>query len=136
MQWFGAAMVLELVLKRKTQRRWPRVVLTFCLVTLSWIFFRSNTVEQAVAFLGALAEPWNLAAAAELLGMTALDAAQIVLVLLHLPGLHRLSLSMDAGGKRPKPADVTYVYYLIVILCAWLLRLEHNAVSTFIYFQF
>ena len=132
----GALMVLELVLKRKTQRRWPQVVLTFCLVTLSWIFFRSNTVEQAVAFLGALAGPWDPAAAAELLGMTALDAVQIVLVLLHLPGLHRLSLSMDAGGKRPKPADVTYVYYLIVILCAWLLRLEHNAVSTFIYFQF
>ena len=133
----GVLLALEL-LRRETKQppRWLGTCLTFLAVTLSWIFFRSNTVEQAVGFLGALAGPWDPAAAAELLGMTALDAAQIILVLLHLPGLHRLSLSMDAGGKRPKPADVTYVYYLIVILCAWLLRLEQNAVSTFIYFQF
>ena len=133
----GALMVLELLLpKKKEQHRWLRVGLTFCAVTLSWIFFRSNTLEQALGFFGSLVQPWNFGEAVELLGMTALDVAQLVLVLLHLPGLHALSKTMDADGRRAKVADVTYVYYLIVIACAWLLRLENNAVSTFIYFQF
>ena len=122
--------------KKKEQHRWLRVGLTFCAVTLSWIFFRSNTLEQALGFFGSLVQPWNFGEAVELLGMTALDVAQLVLVLLHLPGLHALSKTMDADGRRAKVADVTYVYYLIVIACAWLLRLENNAVSTFIYFQF
>ena len=133
----GALMVLELLLpKRKEQHRWLWVGLTFCAVTLSWIFFRSNTVEQAFGFLAALAQPWDLSGAWEQLGMTMPDAVQLLLVLLHLPWLHRLSKTMDAGQPREKLSDVTYVYYLMVIICAWLLRLENNAVNTFIYFQF
>ena len=133
----GLLLSLELLLpKRKEQHcRWW-VVLTFCLVTLSWVFFRSNTVEQAVEFLTALVRPWDIGAAWNVLGMTDLDAIQIVLVLLHLPGLHQLTKTMDEGAPRAKLADVAYVYYLTVILCAWLLRLENHAVSTFIYFQF
>ena len=133
----GVLMVLELLLpKKKEQHRWLWVGLTFCAVTISWIFFRSNTLEQALGFFGSLMQPWDLGEAGHLLGMTAMDAAHLALVLLHLPGLHALSRTMDAGGSREKVVDVTYVYYLIVIACAWLLRLENNAVSTFIYFQF
>ena len=134
----GLLMTTELLLPRKNpadhRRLW--VDLTFGAVTLSWIFFRSNTVEQAFGFLAALVQPWNIAAAWEQLGMTAMDAAQLALALLHLPGLHALSRTMDPGGERAKPADITYVYYFAVIALAWLLRMENNTVSTFIYFQF
>ncbi len=133
----GVLMVLELLLPAKPEKlRWLRVGLTFCAVTLSWVFFRSGTLDQALSFFAALVQPWNLGEAGELLGMSGLDVAQLSLALLHLPGLHTLSRSMDAGGNRAKLADITYVYYLAVIALAWLLRLENNAVSTFIYFQF
>ena len=134
----GALMVLELLLPTpKTEKyRWLRVGLTFGAVTLSWVFFRSGSLDQALAFFAALIHPWDLAAAGEMLEMSSLDTMQLLLALLHLPGLHALSRSMDVGGNRAKLRDITYVYYLTVIACAWLLRLENNAVSTFIYFQF
>ena len=133
----GVLLTLEILTKSSDRKpRWLGIGLTFAAVTLSWVFFRSNTLEQAVAFLTALLRPWDLARAGELLGMTALDGLQLGLVLLHLPGLHRLSRTMDPGQLRRKTADLTYVYYLTVIVCAWLLRLENNTVSTFIYFQF
>ena len=134
----GGLMVLELLFgkRKKPQHRWLRVVMTFLTVCLSWIFFRSNTLEQAFAFLAALVQPWNLPAAEALLDLSVLDALQLALVLLHLPGLHKLTRSLDGEGCRERHRDVTYTYYLMVILFAWLLRLENNAVSTFIYFQF
>ena len=134
----GGLMVLELLLPEPKAEKYHRlrVGLTFCAVTLSWIFFRSGTVEQAVGFLGALVRSWDMGAAWKNLGMTGLDALQVALVLLHLPGLHKLSRTMDPGHRREKTGDMTYVYYLTVILCAWLLRLENNTASTFIYFQF
>ena len=133
----GVLLVFELLWQPKTQKfRLLRVGLTFCAVTLSWIFFRSGSLEQAFGFLSVLVQPWDFGRAWELLGMTSLDFLQLVLVLLHLPGLHALSKTMDDGERRAKLADISYVYYLMVIACAWLLRLESNAVSTFIYFQF
>lgn len=133
----GVLLVFELLWQPKTQKfRLLRVGLTFCAVTLSWIFFRSGSLEQAFGFLSVLVQPWDFGRAWELLGMTSLDFLQLVLVLLHLPGLHALSRTMDDGERRAKLADISYVYYLMVIACAWLLRLESNAVSTFIYFQF
>lgn len=138
----GGLMVLELLLSggKKTDLSGPKrqiaVVLTFCAVTFSWIFFRSGTLEQAFTFVGSLFTPWDLSAAVENLGMTFLDAVQIGLMLLHLPMLHTLSKAMDHDGRRAALTDITYVYYLMVILTAWMIRLENNQVSTFIYFQF
>lgn len=138
----GGLLVLELLLSRgkKTGLSGPKrqiaVVLTFCAVTFSWIFFRSGTLEQAFTFVGSLFTPWDLSAAVENLGMTFLDAVQIGLMLLHLPMLHTLSKAMDHDGRRAALTDITYVYYLMVILTAWMIRLENNQVSTFIYFQF
>jgi alginate O-acetyltransferase complex protein AlgI len=131
-------MVLELLLPQhdRSKHRWIWVTLTFFTVTLSWVFFRSNTLEQAFCLLSSLIRPWNLTVAWNQLGLSVMDVIQVVLVLLHLPGLHRLSLSLDSNGKRRSLPDVTYVYYLIVIICAWLLRMENNTASTFIYFQF
>ena len=131
-------MVLELLLPQhdRSKHRWIWVTLTFFAVTLSWVFFRSNTLEQAFNLLSSLILPWNLTVAWNQLGLSVMDVIQVVLVLLHLPGLHRLSLSLDSNGKRRSLPDVTYVYYLMVIICAWLLRMENNTASTFIYFQF
>ena len=132
----GLLMSLELLLpKRKENHGWLSVGLTFCAVTASWIFFRSNTVEQAFSFFQSLISPWDPRAAWNALGMTLPDVLQIALVLLHLPGLHDLSRTLDGNSRRRIP-DLRYVYYLTVILLAWLLRLENDTVSTFIYFQF
>lgn len=138
----GGWMVLELLLGRGKKpepiglKRWALVGLTFCATTFFWIFFRANTVEQAFSFVGSLFASWDLTAAAQALSLTALDMAQIVLMLLHLPALYHLSKAMDKDGHRVKLADITYVYYLMVIIAAWVIRLENNEVSTFIYFQF
>lgn len=137
----GVMMVLELLCFGNRHepvglKRWARIAMTFSVTAFSWIFFRANTVEQAFSFVGILFTPWNLTAAVEALEMSCLDVVQILLILLHLPGLYELSKTMDQDCTRVKLADITYVYYLLVIMAAWLLRLENNEVSTFIYFQF
>ena len=142
----GGYMVVEILLRRYFRkkngetltgpRRFIMTALTFCATLFAWIFFRAETLEQAFYFVGRLITPWNFALAAENLGMNWQDLVQILLMIAHLPALHALSKPMDPKGKPAGYPDIIYVYYLTVIALSWLIRLDANIDSVFIYFQF
>ena len=106
-------------------------VITYALVTLSWVFFRAETLAQAVDLLASIFSPWNVGAGAAQLGLCWEDAARLTLSLAACPLLLQMERTPEARQR-----DMTYVLLLLAIALAWLIRLNQNAVSAFIYFQF
>jgi len=113
---------------------WPRlphalgIVLTFHIVTLSWIFFRSSTFESALAFLGGIAGgSW----AATILTPLGLFLILLGMALHFLPpqGTQRLALRL-----RPMPAPLAAAAVACTILVIDAMRPE--GVAPFIYYQF
>ena len=105
--------------------------LTYVLVTLGWVFFRAQTMAQAADLLLRIFSPWNLSAGWAQLGVNGWDALRLSLSLAACPLLIRLNQE-----PAEKQRDMTYLFLLLAIALAWLIRLDQNAVSAFIYFQF
>lgn len=133
----GGLMMGEAVLEKaglpRERTGWRKSVSvagTFLLVSLCWIFFRSESLGQAVMLFGRLVSPWNLREGLALLGMTPADLARLGLTAGLLPMVNRLAY----GGENP--SDMTMVYCFLAIALAWLIRLGEGGANAFIYFQF
>lgn len=112
-------------------KKWVLRALTFALVSFAWLFFRAESVGQALALAGALFSPWHLEAGAACLGMGMADLSALALTVFCLPALNRLT-----GEKGRETPDMTYVFLTLAAGLAWLIRLETGGDSAFIYFQF
>ncbi len=102
--------------------------LTFAYVTLLWIFFRAQSLSQAMQLFGSLLFAWDIPAGWALLEMTWEDAARLMLSLCALPLCHGLT-------EREQP-PIAYAFWLLTIAWAWSIRLAEHAANAFIYFQF
>ena len=134
----GLAMVLETLRthrraapERTGWRRWLPRCLTFLFVSFAWIFFRAGSLDQAFALIGRLCSSWNLRAGFAALEMGLSDALWMGFALAQAPLLDRLTREEEAP-----PRDMAMVYLTFCVALAWLIRLEQNAPSAFIYFQF
>lgn len=129
----GCLMVLTLLLSRRASPlpAWAGRALTFTLVTLGWVLFRSQSLLQAASLLGRLFSPWDLSAGLSCLGMEPMEGAWLLLSLLLLPYLHRLT-----AEEARYPGDMAGVYTLLAITLGWVIRLEQSGAGQFIYFQF
>ncbi len=130
--------VVTVLLYAKAKLPWPKgragnrlgTALMFAYVTLLWIFFRAQSLAQAMQLFGSLLSAWDVRAGWSLLALTAEDAARLALSLAVLPLLDRLS---DREDREPMPV---YVFLLLSIAWAWSLRLSEHAANAFLYFQF
>ena len=108
--------------------RGARMVVTFHLVCVSWVFFRAASVTEAWAVLrGILAGPWTLSPEAQALGTLGLMAAFLAVLAADVGD--RLSRAVLAG---PRLARMTVFWTGALVLVgygAW----SH---AEFIYFQF
>ncbi len=130
----GAMMTADILLRSRLPKgRIGRALMTLCTfaaVTLTWVFFRAESLPHAGMLLHSLFSGWDMPVAMNQLGMSVLDAFQLAGVLLLFPLLHRLS-------EEDKPAPELWLILLILAVgLGWLMRLETGAVSAFIYFQF
>ena len=130
----GAMMTADILLRDRLPRgragRLLTTAATFAAVTLTWIFFRAESLPHAGFLLQQLFSGWNPSLALSQLGMGIPDALQLIGVLLVFPILHRLSREDSAA-----PA-LWLLLLAMAIGFGWLMRLESGAVSAFIYFQF
>ena len=134
----GALLCAWLFLRRAGLRE-PRTRLekalswavTYGLVTLCWVFFRAETLSQAAGLFSRIFSLWDPAAGWAQLGLSGWDVPRLFLSLAALPLINSLSRQPE----KPRP-DILYVFLLLAIALSWLIRLEQNAVSAFIYFQF
>ncbi len=130
----GAMMTADILLRSRLPKgrvgRALMALCTFAAVTLTWIFFRAESLSHAGMLLHSLFSGWDVSLALTQLGVSAADVLQIAGTLLLFPLLHRVS-----EENKPVP-DVWLILLTMAIGFSWLTRLESGTVSTFIYFQF
>ena len=131
----GAWMIACLLLRRvgRAPGRVGKIgstVLTFFGVTLLWIFFRAQSLAQAWDLIGRLFSPWNVADGLALMELTGMDAARFALALGVSPLLWQLT------DEKRRETDLVYVFLILAIALAWVIRLDTDTVSAFLYFQF
>lgn len=108
--------------------RWAKIALTFHVVTLGWIFFRSASFGDAIAYLGGIAMPATAAVT-----VTPLVLALIVFGL----AIHALpwdAMTRTAQRIRTLPAPAIAVGLAVLMLVVDAMRYE--GVAPFIYFRF
>ena len=126
----GAALVAETLLPARL--RLPRRLgqgLTFAFVCFAWIFFRADTVGQALQLIAALPTGWLTPPD---LGLTWPDLLQLALGVLLLVRLRR----WPAPVTHPRRAAVAGFFLTAAAALAWLSLLAAGAGNAFIYFQF
>lgn len=125
----GLYLIAERLFKRS-----PGRIGTFLLVCFAWIFFRSESVGQAIQILGQIFSLWNPAQLLTGLGMTALELLITAVLLCLLPMVDRLSL--PAQGKGNAKILLAYFYLILAICVCRILVLTQFGNTAFIYFQF
>ncbi len=140
----GAFLVLErLGLARLLRSVWQPLRHAYALVVVmvGWVFFRADTLSDALAFIAAMgglgpAAATPLTLAYYLTPELALAlAAGIVGSMPIVPALARWHASLS-GAWRPFGLDTAATLSLMTILCASLMQLAANTYSPFIYFRF
>ena len=112
-------------------------VITFVLVCFAWIFFRANSISDALVLVGALFT--RAGSIAETLSLMKLDTVSIFLIILSVGVMLLIdrALSYDEqDGSDILVKDGAFIYYVLAIAMVWLLLLSKGQSSTFIYFQF
>ena len=117
-----------------------RKCVTFVLVCFAWIFFRANSMADAMLLVKKLFTDWSLSDAyiktsIDHLGLTLIAVLISVLsiYIMNRMDVNRLHLGNDANGAIPV---FRYAYIIWIIALAWLLLLVGDGASSFIYFQF
>lgn len=148
---WGGIHALYLVLGVLWRRRFPergeasrplrlfRTARTFALCCLAWIFFRAESVSDALTLLSRLPAGWDsLAQSLSLTGLTPLAGLRIALALLVLWLLERLPARNWAELSPAGAARQTLACWLagLALAVGWLALLAANGESAFLYFQF
>lgn len=126
----GTAMVVQTLLPARV--RLPRrlgQLFTFAFVCFAWIFFRADTVGQALQLIAALPTGWLTPPD---LGLTWPDLLQLALGVLLLIRLRR----WPAPVEHPRRAAAAGFFLTAAAALAWLSLLAAGAGNAFIYFQF
>ena len=117
-----------------------RKCVTFVLVCFAWIFFRANSMADAMLLVKKLFTDWSLSDAyiktsIDHLGLTLIAVLISVLsiYIMNRMDINQLRLGNDANGAIPV---FRYAYIIWIIALAWLLLLVGDGASSFIYFQF
>lgn len=121
----------RLILKKKE----PGKAITFLLVCLAWVFFRSAGVQEAFAVFARIFTAFRPGSLLADLAMTRLELVITALLLILLPFVERLP--RISGENRNLGAAVTLWYFgiLAIVLCRFLVLSRHGE-TAFLYFQF
>lgn len=115
-----------------------RRAVTFILVCIAWIFFRANSISDALLlFKNLFTSHASIDDAVRYLGLSAVNIMLIVsafLVLLILDNL--ITYEGEGDSSDTVVLGGAFVYLIWVILIVWLLLFSKDMISTFIYFAF
>ena len=117
-----------------------RQIVTFLLVCFAWIFFRANSMADALQVIRKIFTDWSLTeeyfrSTMGHMGLTPLTALISVfsICVMNRMDAGQLSLAQKDDGMVPV---FRYAYVVWAIVVAWLLLLAGDGASSFIYFQF
>ena len=113
---------------------------TFTLVCFAWIFFRANSMADAMVLIGKLFTDWGLTesywrATFDHMGLTLTTAGISALSVYVMNRMDATQLRLSREGDGAVPV-FRYAYVVWAVALAWLLLLAGDGASAFIYFQF
>ena len=115
-----------------------RRVITFALVAFAWIFFRANSISDAMLLLKSLFT--GAGTFSDTIALMELDVTMAFLVVFSLIALvimDRMLVYEDVeDGSDAMVRRGAFVYIAWATLIVWALLLSRDMISTFIYFQF
>ncbi|MDD3013991.1 MAG: MBOAT family protein [Candidatus Gastranaerophilales bacterium] len=121
---------------------------TFLLVSFAWIFFRANSVADCGILLTKLFSDYQFSISFITSSFSAmgLDCLSIIFVLLSMVAMSMLSnvihfqpqiyKDLTLNKSESIIRKMSYIYFILIIIFAWILLLSSNEMSSFIYFQF
>ncbi len=117
-----------------------RRVLVFALVGFAWLFFRANSITDAITLINTLfVTGWGVGLQ-ETVKMMGFDMTGIIMTVCAILTLimidNLLHYEDEIDGSDMLVRHGSFVYYIWIILFAWAVLLAKGAGSTFIYFQF
>lgn len=130
-------LLLRLGLRRNTSSvLFVRRLITLLLVSFAWIFFRANSMSDALTLLSKFGV-WRFT---DFFGIMGLDIASVITIIAALVILYvidrTLTYEEGDGASALLYSDSSYLYFVFAIALSFALLLSKDSVSTFIYFQF
>ena len=120
--------------------KWARRATVFVLVSFAWIFFRANTISDALLIMKKLfAVGWSVGIGETFsaMGLGVVSLLTVVFAIATLILIDRMLTYDDAPDRSGVLVrGGAFVYFAWAILLCWLLLLSSGTLSTFIYFQF
>jgi len=114
-----------------------RRCITFLLVSVGWIFFRANSLSDAMTLFSKLFSAHApVSDTFSVLGLSIVNILLIISAALVLFILDNLVTYEENDGSQAVVSKGAFVYLIWVILTVWLLLFSKDMISTFIYFAF
>jgi len=110
----------------------PSMLITFLLVTLAWVFFRSPSLSEACAYLSAMAMHMHWSPGSALLYLL---RPEMLLIVLLIAVEWRSRRKLHPLESLPFRAPGRWTIYVLLI-AAILIRIDLHGTHEFIYFQF
>ena len=133
---FAKAIGLE---ARPSLHAFVSVAITFALVCVSWVFFRANTLEDAMhVFRAAIARPTAHQIVPDIIraeGISKFEVLYSMMLIVGLMTFEWISTKLDVVKRfRLQPVWVRWPAYYALCMAIWLLGITSE--KAFIYFQF
>ncbi len=113
-----------------------RRISTFILVGFAWIFFRANSIKDAFSLTAGLFDfELGISETLTAMGLTPSGIIMTLLSILTLVLIEKLLVYEDTeDGSDALTKNAGFIYFVWMILFAWVLLLSKGMSSTFIYF--
>jgi len=127
---------LDIIAKGKSVpnlKEFSSMVITFCLTTLAWVFFRAENIDHALEYINGIfsSSLFSIPKFPGMLGALTTIILVSIFVLIEWKGREELFAISKIGSKWRKPIRYAF-YYVLIIAIYWFGGKE----QPFIYFQF
>ena len=136
----GIYQVIYRIYRKYCKIRIPKiigVIITFLAVSCAWMFFRADSVSQALRMFGHMFYNMDLMLAYRKLGMVKKDFYMLIVAILVLFGFDVANRKVDVLRKLDRLAvPVRYAIYLIFSIVILAYHIHNGTSQEFIYFKF
>lgn len=136
----GIYQVIYRIYRKYCKIRMPKiigVIITFLAVSCAWMFFRADSVAQALKMFGHMFYNMDLMLAYRKLGMVKKDFYMLIAAILVLFGFDVANQKVDVLRKLDRLAvPVRYAIYLIFSIVILAYHIHNGTSQEFIYFKF
>lgn len=118
-------------------KRCIKWLITFCVVSLAWVFFRADSIKDALYVIGHMFTTGSVREALSLMTMSYKSVIKVILMIVTLGLFDYCSGKKDLILEfRKQPLLLRWAVYICLSVLVIVLKIHNGTDSSFIYFQF